>query len=148
MPNKSKPTNLKLVQGSYRKDRANPSEPKTKAAIPTCPKELSGDARNEWKRITKELYTLGLITQVDRAAISAYCSAWGMFVESERQIAKEGAIAYTPNGMPVQSPWLQIRNKSLEQLRSYATEFGMTPSSRTKVQAIQEESSASPWDDL
>ena len=39
------------------------------------------------------------------------------------------------NGFPVQSPYLAVANRALEQLRSLLSEFGMSPASRTKVSA-------------
>jgi len=42
----------------------------------------------------------------------------------------------TPNGFEQPSPWLSITNKALEQLRGFAAEFGMTPATRSRVEAL------------
>jgi hypothetical protein len=47
---KPKPTKLKLIQGTYRPDRASPSEPKPQAVIPPCPKFLQGDAKQQYRK--------------------------------------------------------------------------------------------------
>jgi hypothetical protein len=47
---KPKPTNLKLIQDTYRRDRANPSEPKPQAVIPPCPEFLQGEARKQYQK--------------------------------------------------------------------------------------------------
>ena len=39
----------------------------------------------------------------------------------------------SPNGFPIQSPYLAVANKAMEQMRAMLTEFGMSPSSRTRV---------------
>ena len=42
----------------------------------------------------------------------------------------------TPNGYQQPSPWVAVANKSLEQLRGFAVEFGMTPSTRSRVEIL------------
>ncbi len=39
-----------------------------------------------------------------------------------------------PSGYPVQSPYLLIANKAMEQMEKMLSHFGMSPSTRTKVQ--------------
>ena len=39
----------------------------------------------------------------------------------------------SPHGFPVQSPYLAVANRAMEQMRSLLSEFGMSPASRTKV---------------
>jgi len=143
-----KPTALKVVQGTNRKDRTNPNEPKPETNIPSCPSHLNADAKREWKRITKELAKMNLVTEFDRSALAAYCLAYGTWVEAERGIKKDGMIAVTPNGLLQQSAWLQIRNKALEQLHKYAVEFGFTPASRSKVSVMEKEPEADPLNEF
>ncbi|HKO87893.1 MAG TPA: phage terminase small subunit P27 family [Burkholderiales bacterium] len=113
-------------------------------AIPPCPKELSKDARAEWGRIAPHLAALGLISEIDRAALAAYCSAWGTFIWAERRIAAfnkekqdktgEAALIWdTPSGYKQMSVTLQIRNRSMEQMKGFLAEFGMSPAARSRV---------------
>ena len=132
---KPKPTNLRVLQGNAGKRPLNKKEPRPKAEIPTCPRHLSTKAKAEWKRVTRRLYALGLVTQVDRAALSAYCQAWGRWVEAEEEVRKNGDIVKTRAGNVIQNPWLAVANKAQEQMVKLAAEFGMTPSSRTRVSA-------------
>lgn len=80
-----------------------------------------------------ELYRLGLLTVVDMAALASYCQAYGRWKHAERMLAEEGEVATTPNGYAVQSVWLQIANKAMEQMHRFMVEFGFTPASRTRV---------------
>ena len=73
---KPKPTALKLIQGTYRPDRANPREPKPKAGIPPCPKFLQGDARKHYCKIANKLARIGLMTELSHLALSMLCQAW------------------------------------------------------------------------
>lgn len=128
-----KPTNLKLLEGNPGKRPLPKNEPRPKPVAPKCPTHLSAQAKREWKRISVDLETLGLLTQIDMAALAAYCMAYGRWVESENMIRKHGMLVKSPNGYPMQSPYLAIANKAVEQMKGFLTEFGMTPSSRSRL---------------
>jgi P27 family predicted phage terminase small subunit len=128
-----KPTKIKLLQGTQRSDRINRQEPDPKSEIPACPKHILGESRREWKRITKELGAIGILTRVDRAAIAAYCDAYGRWTEAACKLSEEGLLVKAPSGYPILNPYLSIINSALDQMRKFLTEFGMTPSSRTKI---------------
>jgi phage terminase small subunit len=49
------------------------------------------------------------------------------------KLTELGEVAATPNGYAVQSVWLQIANKAMEQMHKFMVEFGFTPASRTRV---------------
>ena len=132
---KPKPTRLKVLAGTQRADRGNANEPTPEARVPRCPAHLSDEAKREWRRISKDLDGLGLLTRIDRAALALYCEAWGRWVEAEEALRKFGTVMKAPSGFPMQSPYLAIANKAMEQIRALLTEFGMSPSSRTRVHA-------------
>lgn len=130
---KPKPTEIKKLEGNPGKRILNKKEPKTESAIPKCPNHLTGVARTEWKRITSELHALKLIAHIDRAALAAYCSAWGDYVKAENKLKKEGEVLISDKGGMYQNPWLAIKKRSMDQLVKFGAEFGMTPSSRSRV---------------
>jgi P27 family predicted phage terminase small subunit len=106
---------------------------------PTCPRHLSDEAKKEWRRIVPELEAVGLITRIDRAALAVYCQAWARWLEAEEALRKYGVMVKSPNGFPMQSPYLAVANKAIEQMRGLLTEFGMSPASRTRI-SVQEPS--------
>lgn len=140
-----KPTALKQLAGNPGKRPLNGSEPQYPAELPTAPRHLSADAQREWRRVGKLLVGAGVMTAVDRAVLALYCQAYGRWAEAERAIAKaeNGLIDLTPNGLAVQSVWLQIANKSMEQVRRYGAELGLTPAARTRihVEKVEEQKS-------
>lgn len=110
--------------------------------MPTAPPHVRAnkEAAREWNRITKELAQYGLISKVDRAALTFYVVNWARHCEAEDMIKKaaeasngSGLFVKTPNGYPVQSPWLSVSQKSMEMCRVFLAEFGMTPAARTRV---------------
>jgi len=128
--------------------------------IPEAPASLRGEARSEWERITPHLAKLGLISQIDRAALAAYCTAWGDFVWAENRVAalndearevgdktgERGRIWDTPSGYKQISVPLQIRNRAMEVMAKFLAEFGMSPASRSRVTASDPQSSLPGFD--
>jgi len=128
-----KPTALKRLEGNPGKRALNRTEP-TPTGIPKCPPHLDREAKAEWKRISADLTTLGLLTNVDRAALAAYCSAWSRWVAAEKSIQKFGTVIKSPkSGFPIQNPFVGVANTALDQLRKFAVEFGLTPASRSRL---------------
>jgi len=138
---KPTPTHLKLVRGNPGKRRLNAAEPSPERTLPSPPPELSADARAEWDRVAGELHRIGVLSGIDRAALAAYCQAYGRWVVAERAIAKmaerdqltEGLMIKTTNGNAVQNPLVGTANKAMADLVRYAAEFGMTPSARSRI---------------
>lgn len=129
-----KPTNLKLLQGTARPDRAPANEPNPEPVVPNCPSWLHREAKREWRRIVPELEELGLLTRIDRAALSAYCQAYSTWWEMERDIAEHGVTQLNMRSMlESERPQVKIRDRALGQMKSFLVEFGLTPASRTRV---------------
>lgn len=111
--------------------------PRIPFEIPSCPSHLGPAARVEWKRITPLLVSAGLLTQLDRAAVAAYCQAWGEWSLLEgrvKELLKEngadGLIDVTPSGYKQVSALAQARDRALDRMLRFAKEFGLTPASR------------------
>ncbi len=153
----SLPTNVHLLRGNPSKKSLADlvDELKPEIAIPNCPAHLLPEARKEWRRITPQLERYGLISKIDRAALSLYCQSWARWVWAERQMQRQmaraeekraeveargeiysggdGMTVATPNGHMTYSPHWVIANKAMEQVNKYLANFGMDPSSRGKV---------------
>lgn len=124
-----------MVEGNPGKRRLNPHEPKPTNTVPTCPAHLSATAKAEWKRLAQQMQRLGMISQLDRAALAAYCQAYGRWVKAERKLAETPTLIKLPSGYIQPSPWLGIANKQLELMHKYMSDLGLSPASRTRVSA-------------
>lgn len=142
---KPKPKYLKLLEGEPNKRRINHDEPMPHPNAPKMPKWLSKEGRTEWRRLAPELESLGILTGIDMAMFASYCAAYGKLVWAENQIKENrkknekagGMITQTSTGAYQTSPYVWIYNKALEQIRSFGSEFGLSPSSRTKIKVIK-----------
>lgn len=133
-----KPSKLKLLQGTHRPDRAPANEPDPEVEAPSCPTWLHREAKREWRRIVPELVRLGLVAEVDRAALAAYCQAYATWWRMERDIDEHGDVQISArSGLESARPQVAMRDKALETMRKFLVEFGLTPSSRTRVSAAE-----------
>lgn len=134
-----KPTNLKILQGTYRPDRANPNEPKPEICIPTAPGFLADRALEEWNRIAPQLEKMGLLSQVDCMALAAYCAAVARLWQAEEQLKTEGLTVTNERGRRIKNPLVDVANAAAKQISLFASQFGMSPSTRSSVKAKEPE---------
>lgn len=133
MGRKPKPTALKLLTGNPGKRAINHAEPKPRIVLPKPPEHLSEDEKAKWKATVRELYPLGLVTTIDKDALAMYCVIYIRWIKAEKLVREKGEIIKTAAGNIIQNPYLSIANRALEQLNKLGAEFGMTPSSRSRV---------------
>lgn len=132
---KPTPTALKILKGNPGRRPLNGNEPKPKKGAPSCPTWLNAEAKREWRRIVPELERLGLLTLVDRAALAAYCQSYARWQQAEKVIEKQGMTMATPQGFEVARPEVAIARQQMQLVHKFATEFGLSPSSRSRVNA-------------
>ena len=139
---KPKPTNLKILEGNPGKRSFNLNEPKPISIAPECPDWLLDEAKKEWKRLAPELERLGLLTILDMAAFAGYCQSYAKFKAAEEFVKKHGTTYRIPKknkaGKVISVymapyPEVAIARHSLKQIRMFAQEFGLTPSSRGRI---------------
>jgi P27 family predicted phage terminase small subunit len=124
---------MKVLTGNPGKRPLNHGEPRPEPAIPECPPELGQVARLEWDRLSGELGALRLLTNLDRATLAAYCGAYELWADATQKIQQFGVMIKSPQGFPIQSPYLSIANRQAELMMRIASEFGFTPASRSRI---------------
>jgi P27 family predicted phage terminase small subunit len=87
--------------------------------------------------LARALHGMGVLTLIDRAALAAYCAAYGRWVEAEEKLKETPTLYKTPSGYVQQSPWLGIANKQLELMGRFMVELGITPAARSRVVATE-----------
>ncbi len=130
---KPTPTAIKELEGNPGKRPLNAKEPKPVKKAPSCPKWLEPEAKKEWRRLSKQLEQLGVLTELDMASFAAYCQAYARYKEAEEFITQHGSIVKTPSGYWQQVPQVaQAQTYSKIMLR-LAEQFGLTPSARSRI---------------
>ena len=129
------PTAIKELEGNPGKRELNKNEPKPEKKAPKCPMWLDHEAKKEWRRTAKQLEDLGILTEVDMAAFAGYCQTYARWKEAEEFISKHGTIVKTPSGYWQQVPQVSIAQTYLKIMNRFCEQFGLTPSSRSRIVA-------------
>ncbi len=137
------PTALRELRGNPGKRPGNPDEPQIEASLPDAPAFLKGPALERWTAIAPTLAQMGILTAIDTDALAAYCQVWSRWKEAEMKVQELGQLVKTTNGNLIQSPYVGIANRALSHVRAYEAEFGMTPSSRSRVKVAKAKTSFS-----
>ena len=132
---KPKPTALKTLEGNPGKRQLNINEPKPLAKAPSCPKWLDPEAKKEWRRLSKKMEQIGILTEIDMAAFAGYCQAYARWKAAEEFISKHGAIVKTPSGYWQQVPQVSIAQQYMKAMQKFAEQFGLTPAARSRIVA-------------
>ncbi|MCC7424457.1 MAG: phage terminase small subunit P27 family [Planctomycetaceae bacterium] len=144
---KPKPTSIRLLEGNPGRRPLNDREPTLQSAMPDCPEYLDDVAKAEWFRTAAVLREMGLLTRADRTALAAYCVAYARWVEAEAQVKRYGTIVKSPDkGFPMKSPYLTVADQALETMRKLMVEFGLTPSSRSRIRVPDDAEAAADFD--
>lgn len=133
------PTSLKVLAGNPGKRPLPTNEPEYDCLEPTTPEELNdprwATAKAEWERVVPELERAGVLKRVDRAAIVFYCVLYQMAFEAMMGIRDHGTFTRTPAGYLMLNPHFKVLNNTFDKIKSLWSEFGLTPSSRTRIAA-------------
>ncbi len=84
--------------------------------------------------MTRVLKNLGLLTKIDHAMFEAYCQSYSNWVKFSK-LAQKTPIIKTPNNYYQVSPYTTLADKALHRLMAIASEFGLTPSARSRIKA-------------
>jgi P27 family predicted phage terminase small subunit len=141
---KPTPTTLKLLRGNPGKRALNMNEPKLTPELPQPPGFLQGVALEEWHRIAPLLHGAGLLTALDAEALAVGCQSYANFVEATEKIRERGTVVVY-EGRPMPNPYLRVMNAALQQWTRMLIEFGMTPSSRSRVKVPEAPKAADPY---
>lgn len=127
------PTAVKIAFNNPGKRQLNRDEPTPQIGA-SVPEFLSDEGRAQWDRIAPMLERAGLLTEIDADALEMYCEAYARWRHANVQLARYGVVVKGGPGRPIQhSPYLSISNVAFDQMRHILGQFGMTPSSRTRV---------------
>ena len=120
---------LRGVKPKLQRDR----DPLTR--VPPAPKWLSDEARLEWRRVLPRLVEDRIITKADLTGVENYCVAAGRVRDLEKQIQASGDVKL-----------IRAQNVAMMTARQLAAEYGLSPTSRARVQGQETDDEPSPLD--
>jgi len=142
------PTHLKLVKGTARPHRLNKAEPKPVVAVPEPPNHLDAPAQAKFTEMAELLARHGVMTELDIGALARYVVIWRRWIEAEGEVKRRGPVVKTSNDNIIQNPFLSVANKCLAQMHQIEAEFGLTPSSRSRIRMAEPVEKADPFEDF
>lgn len=102
--------------------------------MPEVPIILRGKAIEIWSTTVEELLQLGILHNIGLPLLTAYCVELGRYFDLVGQLRTEKTMLYkSPKGYSQVSGKMSAARGSLESAMKIAKEFGLTPSSMSKI---------------
>jgi P27 family predicted phage terminase small subunit len=153
---KPKAAGRKLAEGDTRKVGARKlaaqiaGEPKASRGLPSCPQHLKGRAREAWIFWSEELAAMSIDCRPDAHMLEGACVAYDAAVDAYETIQKQGrliakkALDPATNKLVVVDvkphPAVRQGNQAWALMRSFCSEFGLSPVSRVRLSIEKEDS--------
>lgn len=143
---KPKPTHLKVVRGNPGRRALPENEPMPKRKRPDKPKGLGPYASKLWDKVSEEAFDMGVLTSADGAALRMMCEVWERFYQANDAINRNGGMFYSSESVHEAGgkivvkelikthPAVRIAADASKELRGWMAEFGLTPSSRSRIE--------------
>jgi P27 family predicted phage terminase small subunit len=138
---KRKPTEMLKASGTYRDDR-HANKMTLPLGSPT-PRASVGDiSRDAYEFIAGRLTNIGVVSEIDTFALQMFSDAWEDYIAAREVIRRDGPTYTTTTNtgdiMFRPRPELAMMNNAWDRLKKIIPEFGLTPSSRAKIDAKDE----------
>jgi P27 family predicted phage terminase small subunit len=145
---KPTPIPLRLLRGNPGKRNLHLDEQPKPADIALDeppPMWLDEDGVREWRRLAPKLRRLKLLTEIDGDALALYCQCYAQWKQATAKLREFGTVIKGKGGFPVMSPYVPVANRAMAQMKAFLIEFGMTPSSRSRVRTAQDSAAGDPF---
>ncbi len=107
---------------------------KVPPGTPAMPDYLDPVARAEWHRVVPILVKAGVLTEADGTMVAAYCTAHSLYVRATDAYNEQGLMLKERGAkMAHVNPMVKVAAAARDQAMKLAAEFGLSPSSRTRV---------------
>ena len=136
-----KPTQIKVLQGTFRPDRSHGEVFPDVSSDLSPPDHLSEPAHEKWLELAPVLTRNGLLSECDLDTLALYCETWVRWRTTEEALQREGMTTTAQSGYKQVSPYYTIASKSQAELRALADRLGMNPSARTRIETAPVEKS-------
>lgn len=136
--NRPVPTAIRQLRGNPGKRAYPKDEPKPPVHLPRPPRTLGPIGRRRWYRVGRVLERMRVMTDADLTALELLCLAYERMIAATEAARQEGLVIMGAK-QPIVNPNVTIAQRAANEIRLLLGEFGLTPSSRTRVAALPEE---------
>jgi P27 family predicted phage terminase small subunit len=132
------PTQLKILRGNPGKRKIKAGEPAPPESGIAMPEYLGPVARARWAVMLPILQGVRVMTRADVEALARYCDTYEWWLATRAKLRADGDTYPILNDKGevkyiAQRPEVAIAHKLASQLHALEADFGLTPSSRTKL---------------
>jgi P27 family predicted phage terminase small subunit len=114
---------------------------------PEPPDHLDERAKAKFTQVAEMLARHGIMTELDANAIARFAVVWCRWIDAEAEIKKRGPVVKTTADNVIQNPFLAVANKCLLQMAQIESEFGLTPSSRSRIRMEMATNTIDPFEE-
>jgi len=148
-----KPTDLKVLQGTFEKSRDIAPENMPQFTqldeTPVAPTHLDGEGRTEWERVAPELARCRVLRETDLQALAVYCEAVQQFHDATTEYRQSGSVMImNSSGGYSKNPALTARKEATDTIAKYSAMLGLDPVSRSRLNVGKTDKDTNPFDDL
>ena len=135
-----KPTALKKQEGTFRSDRDG-NKLELPSSMPVLPDYISDQAKTYYLATASKLHKMNLINDVDDTALVLLAEAYDDYRKAKDYIDKHGDVYSVTNQageiLWKMHPKARIMSESWLRVKKMLSEFGLTPSARAKLNAVE-----------
>lgn len=133
------PTKLRVLRGNPGKRPLPVNEPQPDAGRPRKPRHVTGIAAEEWNRLTELTMAMQVLTEADGPMLEATVIAYAEVRRATTVLNRKGITysARTKSGVRTYArPEVAIRADAWRRYVTGLSHFGLSPSTRGKVQTV------------
>ena len=145
MGSKRKPREIKELQGTNRADRSAKNEMVSSVSeLPVPPGHLNENAVLVWNEYGNKLLKVGVLKETDLEMFAAYCCEVADYRSAVKQLESDGNYIkekYSDGTVKAirRHPAITVRNNAFKNMKSIASEFGLTPHSSQLIPMKKQE---------
>jgi len=143
--------NGSYVKNPKRRPKKSPTPPKGWPE-PTELVKADPKALEKWNDTCEVLQECGVLSKADSNLLELFCINHSMYFALVKKVSTIGMVSeevdQSGNVVAKRSPWQGELNKIADRQMKLLSEFGLTPSSRTRIQTVketEEESAFEKW---
>jgi len=144
---KPKPTNLKILEGSFIKNpqRRNTSEPEAPDKLPRCPSHLDAAGKKKWRETLAILKEMNIASTAYADLLELYADTYSRWRDAREKVLKVGIATVTKdtdgNVTIRRNPFETAMHKYRDALVKIEAELGLTPSAKSRLHGRERQGS-------